>query len=99
MQQEEEFPLKIMEFFQESEEFSEPHVGDVSLGVWGGDTGSTPASPMSFLQDSLSQNSFSMLFFSLRSIYQATNPFDFCQRSWNSLLVAGGEEQLVSPQG
>lgn len=62
----------MMVFFQDSKEFSEPRVGDVSLGVWGvREVTPVPASPVSFLQDALSQNPFSRLFFSLRSIYQA----------------------------
>lgn len=30
-----QFALKMMEFLQDSKEFSEPHVADMSLGVWG----------------------------------------------------------------
>lgn len=33
--EQEMFSLKMMEFFQDPKEFSEPCVGDVSLGVWG----------------------------------------------------------------
>lgn len=60
--EQEELSLKMMEFLLESKEFSEPRVGDMSLGVWGHDTGSAPASPMSFLQEFISKVLFHVIF-------------------------------------
>lgn len=87
----------MMELFQDSKEFSEPHIGDVSLGVWG----VREVIPVLLLplpcpscRTVYLRVPFPGFFSPLGEFTRQQTSLILPKNSWNSLLVAEGEELL-----